>query len=91
MLLMLASEQCDCVKGEPLKKALFQVQNDGTEVSTVSEALTKIRNGEDIDWDGAAGEMSWDGIGDVTTGTYSTWKVDDQGRIVTIESGIQVE
>lgn len=91
MLQMLAAEQCDCVKGEPLKQAMFQVQNDGTEVSTVSEALTMIRNGEDIDWDGAAGEMSWDGIGDVTTGTYSTWKVDDSGRIVTIESGIQVE
>lgn len=91
MLLMLAAEQCDCTGGEPLRQALLQVQNDGTEVGDPGEALERIRNGEDIDWDGAAGEMSWDDIGDVTTGTYAIWQVTDEGEIETVQSDIQVE
>ncbi len=88
MLLMLASEACDCVEGEAFKDAITEVQNEpGTEVEyDAEEALLLLRAGQDIQWTGAAGPLEFDENNDVTAPGL-IWQV-NEGQIEVIETGI---
>lgn len=88
MLLMLASEHCDCVEGQAFQEAIVEVQNPpGQEVEyDASQALLLLQAGQDIEWTGAAGPLEFDENHDVTA-PYAVWQVND-GQIETIETGI---
>ncbi|MCP4181638.1 MAG: ABC transporter substrate-binding protein [bacterium] len=47
------------------------------------EAKVLIERGIDIDYDGASGKIDFDENGDVTSGTYEIWKIED-GEFVTV-------
>ena len=51
----------------------------------VREALEAVRNGEEIDYDGAATRLDWNAAGDLVTGFVEIWEYRD-GRIVALES-----
>lgn len=88
MLMMLASERCDCVEGDAFKESIVEVQNEpGTEVEyDAQEALLMLRAGQDIQWTGAAGPLEFDENNDVTAPGL-IWQVND-GQIEVIETGI---
>lgn len=88
VLVMLAAANCGCTDGAGIRDSLRDVQNaPGDEVVyDVARALELIRDGEDIQWTGAAGPMEWDDVGDVSA-PYSTWQIVD-GDIETQQTGI---
>ena len=51
----------------------------------VRAALEAVRNGEEIDYDGAASPLDWNATGDLVTGFVEIWEYRG-GRIVAIES-----
>ncbi len=51
----------------------------------VAEALEAVRNGEEIDYDGAASPLDWNATGDLATGFVEIWEYRG-GKIVPIES-----
>ena len=51
----------------------------------VAAALEAVRNGEDIDYDGAASPLDWNATGDLATGFVEIWEYRG-GKIVPIES-----
>lgn len=92
VLHMLAAEKCDCATGPGLKAALPKVQNPpGQQVGDIQQALTLVRAQQDIDWDGAAGDLDWDQHGDVTRGVYAVWKITETGNITTVQEDIVVQ
>ena len=42
-----------------------------------ARALELIAGGQDIDYDGASGAINYDANGDVTSGTFQVWKIED--------------
>jgi neutral amino acid transport system substrate-binding protein len=88
MLMMLASEHCDCVEGQQFQDAIVEVQNPpGQEVEyDAQQALTLLRAGQDIQWTGAAGPMEFDENHDVTA-PYAIWEV-NEGEIEVVEEDI---
>lgn len=79
---ILASESCDCVSGSAYREALFDVANSpGQNVSDLSEGLSLAEQGEDIDYVGNA-NVEWDDQGDMVSGVYNYWRINDQGEIV---------
>ena len=85
MLLMLAAEAADANTGEGIKSKLREVANaPGTDVSDPCEAMKLIRNGEDINYQGASGNVDIDENGDVV-GSYDVWRVNDDGSLETID------
>lgn len=58
-------------------------------VSDIGTALALIREGKEINYQGASGELTFDGVGDVF-GEYCTWQVADDGKI-TLGETIPVE
>lgn len=88
VLVMLAAEKCGCTDGAGIRDSLRDVQNAPGEevVYDVARALELIRDGQDIQWTGAAGPMEWDDVGDVSA-PYATWRIVD-GTIETQQTGI---
>ena len=61
----------------------------GVEVGDVCQALSLIRYGKDINYQGASGTVNFTGTGDVV-GSYDVWTIDYTGTIkveATIQAG----
>lgn len=80
-LLILAAEASGETTGTAIRDAIPTVANaPGTEVTDVCEALELLRQGEEINYQGASGSVDLDAQGDVV-GTYDVWTVGDDGAI----------
>jgi neutral amino acid transport system substrate-binding protein len=85
MLMMLAAEASDANTGEGIKSKLLEVANaPGTEVTNACEAMKLVRQGEDINFQGASGNVDIDKNGDVI-GSYDVWKVGEDGTLSVID------
>ncbi|WP_052055589.1 ABC transporter substrate-binding protein [Myxosarcina sp. GI1] len=86
VLMMLAAEAADENTGEGIKNNILEVANaPGTEVSDACEAMELVRNGEDINYQGASGNVDIDSNGDVV-GSYDVWQVKDDGSLEVIDN-----
>jgi ABC-type branched-subunit amino acid transport system substrate-binding protein len=81
MVIALAAEKAGSVDPTAIRDALRDVGNaPGTQVASAPEgiaaALEAVRNGEDIDYNGASGSVEFDDNGDVLLGAIDVWHVD---------------
>lgn len=80
-LLALAAEAAKSNTGEGIKSKIRDVANaPGAEVTDVCQALELVRKGEDINYQGASGNVDIDDNGDVI-GSYDVWQVEDDGTL----------
>ena len=85
VLMMLAAEASDANTGEGIKSNILEVANaPGTEVTDACEAMELVRNGEDINFQGASGNVDIDENGDVV-GSYDVWQVGEDGSLSIID------
>ncbi len=85
ILMMLAAEASDANTGEGIKSKLLEVANaPGTEVTNACEAMKLVRQGEDINFQGASGNVDIDENGDVV-GSYDVWQVGEDGSLTVID------
>ncbi|HEY9862513.1 MAG TPA: ABC transporter substrate-binding protein, partial [Candidatus Obscuribacterales bacterium] len=83
-LLMLAAEAAKANTGAGIQSKLRDVANaPGTEVSDVCEGLKLLRAGQDINYQGASGNVDIDENGDVV-GSYDVWSVKDDGTLANV-------
>ena len=86
VLMMLAAEAADANTGEAINSKILEVANaPGTEVTDPCEAMELIRKGEDINYQGASGNVDIDSNGDVV-GSYDVWQVKEDGSLEVIDS-----
>ncbi|ERN40083.1 ABC-type branched-chain amino acid transporter (periplasmic) [Rubidibacter lacunae KORDI 51-2] len=84
ILLMLAAQAAGENTGPGIQANLQAVANEpGQEVSDVCEAMELLRNGEEINYQGASGDIELDDNGD-TVGAYDVWTVSEDGSLETI-------
>jgi len=85
ILLMLAAEAAKSNTGEGIQSKIREVANSpGTEVTDACQAMEMIRKGEDINYQGASGNVDIDENGDVV-GSYDVWTVKDDGTLKVID------
>lgn len=85
VLMMLAAEAADANTGEAIKENLRNVANGpGIEVSDPCQALELVRNGEEINYQGASGNVDIDDNGDVV-GSYDVWTVNEDASLAVID------
>ncbi|MCC0179060.1 ABC transporter substrate-binding protein [Waterburya agarophytonicola K14] len=85
VLMMLAAEASDANTGEGIKSKILEVANaPGREVTDACKAMELIRNGEDINFQGASGNVDIDENGDVV-GSYDVWQVGEDGTLSVID------
>jgi neutral amino acid transport system substrate-binding protein len=80
-LLVLAAEAAKVNTGEGIKRKLRDVAGPpGTPITDVCQGLAQLRKGEDIDYQGASGNVDVDPNGDVV-GSYDVWTVKEDGKM----------
>lgn len=85
VLMMLAAEAADQNTGEGIQSKIRDVAGGtGTEVSDACQAMEMVRKGEDINYQGASGNVDIDENGDVV-GNYDVWTVKDDGTLAVID------
>jgi neutral amino acid transport system substrate-binding protein len=85
VLLMLAAEASKSNTGEGINSKIRDVSNaPGVEVTDPCEAMELVRNGEDINYQGASGNVDIDENGDVV-GSYDVWRVKPDGGLEVID------
>lgn len=87
-VVILAAESAKNAAGAALKTEIPTVANaPGIKVSDVCQALTFVREGKDIDYQGISGTVNFNTTGD-SIASYSTWTIDYTGEIK-VESDVQ--
>ncbi|MGJ3248569.1 MAG: ABC transporter substrate-binding protein [Elainellaceae cyanobacterium] len=87
-VLVLAAQAAGENDGEAIKDQIRAVSGGpGTEVTDVCEALELINAGEDINYQGASGQVDIDENGDVI-GSYDVWTVTQEGKIEVVDKVI---
>lgn len=84
-LLVLAAQAAKENTGAGIANKIREVSNaPGVEVSDVCEGLKLLKEGQDINYQGASGNVDVDANGDVV-GIYNVWRVENDGKITTID------
>lgn len=84
-LLVLAAQAAKANTGVGIQSKIREVANaPGTEVADVCEGLKLLREGKDINYQGASGNVDIDPNGDVV-GVYDVWTVTDDGKLTAID------
>lgn len=87
-LTILAAEAAGQTTGPAIKSRMMQVANSpGVEVSDVCQALSFVREGKEINYQGASGTVDLTPTGDVIA-SYDIWTIDYMGKIK-IEASIE--
>lgn len=85
-VLILAAEAAQSTDGNVVKEAIAKVANaPGIEVTDVCEGLRLVREGEEINYQGASGAIEFDAQGDVV-GRYDVWTFTDDGALDVLET-----
>lgn len=80
-LLVLAAESAKGTTGAAIKDTIRTVSNPpGEQVTDVCQALTLVRQGQDIDYQGASGSVDLNAEGDVA-GSYDVWTIGEDGKL----------
>ncbi|HEY9624357.1 MAG TPA: ABC transporter substrate-binding protein [Crinalium sp.] len=88
-LMVLASEAAKANTGAAIKDQIRTVANPpGEQVTDVCQALSLVRDGKDIDYQGASGTLDFNNAGDVA-GAYDVWTITDDGKLA-VQSTITV-
>jgi len=83
-LLVLAAQAAKANTGEAIASKLREVANaPGEAVTDVCKGLELLRKGQDINYQGASGNVDVDANGDVV-GVYDVWTVKDDGNLSVI-------
>jgi ABC-type branched-subunit amino acid transport system substrate-binding protein len=89
-VILLAAEAAKSNTGNAIKEKISEVANSpGQEVTDVCEALSLVREGQDINYQGASSSIDFDEQGDVV-GVYDVWTINDDGKLAvqsTVEGG----
>lgn len=84
-LLVLAAQAAKENTGKGIANKIREVSNaPGVEVTDVCEGLKLLKEGKDINYQGASGNVDVDANGDVI-GIYNVWSVEADGKLKTID------
>ena len=84
----LAAEAAGSTDGAEIRDQLARIGAPGGDLFVpgpegVADALEAVRDGDDINYEGAATTLDWNDVGDVTTGFIEIWQYDG-GEIVSL-------
>ncbi|MBF2001734.1 MAG: ABC transporter substrate-binding protein [Synechococcales cyanobacterium M58_A2018_015] len=88
-VIALAAEAAQSTNGAAVRDKINEVANaPGQEVSDVCQALALVRDGTDINYQGASGSVDFNAQGDVV-GSYDVWTITDAGKLE-VQSKIEI-
>ncbi len=81
-LAALATQEAGVYEGPEIKDHMISVANPpGKEVSDLGEAIELLKQGEEINYQGASSKITFDNVGDIETGAFQEWWFEN-GKVV---------
>ncbi|MCL7475138.1 MAG: ABC transporter substrate-binding protein [Methanosarcinales archaeon] len=81
-VIALAVEKAGSTDGTAIRDNIRAIANPpGVEVTDIGEGLRLIREGTEINYQGASGDVNFDENGDITTAYYAKWQVAEDGSV----------
>ncbi|HEX6233313.1 MAG TPA: ABC transporter substrate-binding protein [Jiangellaceae bacterium] len=74
MLIALAAIQAQSVESRAIADNLVAISKDGTKCTSFAECVDLLGQGEDIDYDGVSGPITFSDVGDVTEATIGIYE-----------------
>jgi ABC-type branched-subunit amino acid transport system substrate-binding protein len=89
--LALAAQAAGSLDGTAIRDRLRGIGGPPGEVvlgtaAGVAEALRLLADGQEVDYEGVASSLDWDGNGDLRRGHIEVWRFTPDGRIETVET-----
>lgn len=81
----LAAEAAGSTAPADIAEALLEVTSGGTKCNTFADCKELLEAGEDIDYDGASGDLTLNENGHVTSGAYDVWEYDAEGADASLD------
>lgn len=81
----LAAEAAQSTDAADIAEAMAEVTSGGTECKTFAECKELLDAGEDIDYQGASGDLTLNDAGHVVSGAYDVWEYDAEGAPATLD------
>jgi branched-chain amino acid transport system substrate-binding protein len=75
---------------EAIQAEMNGVTKDGTKCTLFAECAKLLADGEDIDYDGASGQLDFIDAGEPGIGEYQTWEFGADGALNVLEASIEV-
>lgn len=91
LLLALAAQAAGTDDPGKIKDEVVNVSKDGEKCQTYKDCLALLKDGKDIDYDGAAGPEDLSDIGEPTVGVYDVWSYDAKGAPTNIPGVEQIK
>jgi branched-chain amino acid transport system substrate-binding protein len=91
LLLALAAQKAGSDDPAKIKDEVVNVSEDGEKCQTYKDCLALLKDGKDIDYDGAAGPEDLTDIGEPHIGVYDVWSYDDKGAPTNIPGVEQIK
>lgn len=90
MLVALAAQAAGSDDPAEIADNILAVSQDGEKCQTYADCLALLEDGEDIDYDGASGNVDLSDVGEPTSGVYDVWEFKDDGSYANIEGVEQI-
>lgn len=85
-LIVLAAESARSITGKGIRPGIQAIANPpGQNIMDVCQGLTQVRQGQDINYEGASGAVDLNPDGDVT-GDYEVWQIQANGTLTVQET-----
>jgi branched-chain amino acid transport system substrate-binding protein len=91
LLIALASQAAGSDDPAKIKDKMLEVSKGGTKCQTYADCLALLKQGKDIDYDGASGPVDLDNNHEPTVGVYDVWAYDAQGKPNNIKNVNQIK
>ncbi len=85
MVTALAAEAAGSTEADAIAEAIPEVTSEGTECQTFADCKALLDEGEDIDYQGASGDLTLNDAGHVVSGAYDVWEYDAEGAPTTLD------
>jgi ABC-type branched-subunit amino acid transport system substrate-binding protein len=73
LLVALSAQAAGSDDPAKIKAKMLEVAEDGTKCQTYADCLALLKQGTDIDYDGASGSVDLSKVGEPTAGVYDVW------------------
>lgn len=90
LLIALAAQAAGSDDSAAIRDQILEVSQGGEKCQTYADCLALLEDGQDIDYDGASGDVDLSDVGEPTSGVYDVWEYKADGTYANIEGVEQI-
>jgi branched-chain amino acid transport system substrate-binding protein len=88
VIIALAADEAHSNAPTDFVKHMNDVTENGTACTSYSQCANLLKQGKNINYNGASGPLDFTSVGEPSVGTYDVWKFNNKGEVTTIRQTV---